>query len=99
MKQNATAYACHVFVCVNDRKGARQSCADGRTPDLKETLKKAVTDRGWKPRVRISDCGCLGLCADGPNVILYPQGIWFSAVQTSDADRILAEIGRALGEA
>lgn len=97
MKENPAAYVCHVFVCVNDRKGARKSCADGRTPDLKETLKKAVADRGWKPRVRISDCGCLGLCTDGPNVIIYPQGIWFSAVETADAEQILSEIGRALG--
>jgi len=48
--------------------------------------------------VRISQSGCLGLCAKGPNVILYPQKIWFSEVRGGDVDDILAKIGEILGE-
>ncbi len=33
--------------------------------------------------------GCMGLCSDGPNVLLHPQGIHFSAVSAGDIDQIL----------
>jgi (2Fe-2S) ferredoxin len=46
----------------------------------------------WKGKVRVSQCGCLGLCQKGPNVILYPQKIWFSGVLESDAPGIISEI-------
>ena len=37
-----TPFVCHVFVCTNDRQGARKSCADGASPALRAALKKAV---------------------------------------------------------
>lgn len=96
MQRQPSPYLCHVFVCVNDRQGARKSCADGDNVRLKDLLKEAVARRGWKPRVRVSHCGCMGLCEKGPNVILYPQGIWFSAVAATDLDEILAAIEKVL---
>lgn len=88
--------ACHILVCVNDRKGARKSCADGVGTGLKDALKAGVEARGWKGRVRVSQCGCMGLCARGPNVVLYPQGLWFSAVATDQIESILDEAGTRL---
>ena len=87
---NESPYIAHVFVCTNDRKGARQSCADGNSPELKNRLKEMVNDRGWKGTVRVSTAGCMGLCAQGANVIIYPQKIWFSATRPEDAEDILA---------
>ena len=85
-------YTCHIFVCVNDRHGQRKSCADGDNPAIRQTLKEEVGKRGWRPQVRVSQCGCLGLCADGPNVILYPQKIWFSGVTGDDVNSILSAV-------
>ena len=85
-------YACHIFVCVNDRHGARKSCADGDNPSIRIRLKEEVANRGWRPQVRVSQCGCMGLCADGPNVILYPQKIWYSDVSHADVDAILSAV-------
>lgn len=92
MNQSNSPYVCHLFVCVNDRRGERKSCADGMSPEIKDYLKEQVEKRGWKPRVRVSHTGCLGLCAKGPNVMLHPQGLWFSAVTFADADRILDKV-------
>jgi (2Fe-2S) ferredoxin len=92
MNEAPSPYRCHLFVCVNDRKGERPSCADGRSPAIKDYLKTQVEKLGLKPRVRVSHSGCMGLCARGPNVLLYPQGIWFSAVTLADADRILEKV-------
>jgi (2Fe-2S) ferredoxin len=89
-------YRCHVFVCTNDRGGRRKSCADGNSPEVRKRLKQAVAEKGLKPQVRVSQCGCMGLCTDGPNVLLYPQGVWFSGVSEADVERILAVVEDAL---
>ncbi|MCK5803381.1 MAG: (2Fe-2S) ferredoxin domain-containing protein [Lentisphaeria bacterium] len=89
MEQTTSRYECHVFVCTNDRHGERKSCADGDAALVRSALKKGVGDRGWKPRVRVSQAGCLGVCAKGPNVMIYPQKIHFSAVTLADVDAIL----------
>lgn len=82
-------YLCHVFVCTNDRKGARKSCADGNSGEVRRLLKEEVANRGWKKQIRISQAGCLGVCEDGPNVMLYPQKEWFSGVREDDVPDIL----------
>ena len=97
-QQNESPFACHVFVCVNDRGGARKSCADGDNVAVREALKQAVADRGWRSQVRVSQSGCLGLCEAGPNVMLYPQKVWFSAVTLDDVPTILDKIGHALDQ-
>jgi (2Fe-2S) ferredoxin len=91
-----TPYDCHIFVCVNDRRGARKSCADGDNLVVRQLIKEEVARRGWKPRVRVSQCGCMGLCAEGPNVVFYPQKVWFSGVTREDVDEILAEVEQIL---
>jgi len=92
MEEHTSPYICHVFVCVNDRKGARKSCADGNSPAVKQRLKAEFKQRGWVGKVRVSHCGCMGLCMDGPNIILYPQQIWFSGVSEDTADRVIREV-------
>jgi len=94
-----TPYLCHVLVCTNDRKGMRKSCADGNSIEIRAMLKKQIADRGWKPDVRLSQSGCLGLCAKGPNVILYPQKIWFSQVTAEEVPSIMKSIAEIVEDA
>lgn len=92
LDQKESPYITHVFVCTNDRKGERQSCADNNSENIKVQLKNALNAKGWKEKVRISTSGCMGLCAKGPNVMIYPQKIWFSGVSLEDLDKIVAAI-------
>lgn len=96
MNEQRTPYVCHLFVCLNDRQGARKSCADGRSAEIKDYLKEQVAARGWKGRVRVSHSGCMGLCEKGPNVMIHPQGLWFNAVTRADADAILDRVAELL---
>lgn len=93
MKTSATPYPCHIFVCGNVRENNPENpgCGTKGGATLKDLLKKAVNERGWKGKVRVSSTGCLGLCAAGPNVLLHPQGIWFSGVTENDLPVILCE--------
>lgn len=93
MQRKVSPHVCHVLVCTNDRHGARKACADGDSIKLREHLKELVQQRpDLRAKVRVSASGCLGLCAEGPNVIIYPQAIWFSAVTFADASRLMATI-------
>ena len=82
-------YIAHVFVCTNDRAGQRKSCADNDSATVKALLKEAINARGWKGKVRVSTSGCMGLCTQGSNVMIYPQKIWLSAVVPERVGEIL----------
>jgi (2Fe-2S) ferredoxin len=40
----------------------------------------------------------LGLCATGPNVMIYPQQIWFSEVFPDDVNNIISVIARIMSD-
>ena len=92
MDQNESPYVAHVFVCTNDRGGVRKSCADNDSPLVKAELKAAINENGWKGKIRVSTSGCMGLCAQGSNVMIYPQRIWFSEVTCSDVEDIIVHL-------
>lgn len=96
MEQDETPYTCHLFVCVKTRDGIRRSCGDGDNARIKAILKDEIKDRGWKSRVRVSDSGCLGQCDEGPNVMIYPQQIWYSDVSIDDIPTILRQVEELL---
>lgn len=92
MEETKSPYQCHIFVCTNDRKGERKSCADGNSSSVRKKLKKEVKNQGWVGKVRVSQSGCLGVCQKGPNVMIYPQQIWFSAVSENDIAEIVIKV-------
>jgi len=96
--QSQSPYLAHIFVCTNDRKGERKSCADNQSPLVRARLKEVADAKGWQGKVRISNSGCMGLCTNGPNVLIYPQKIWFSEVSPEDVDIIVAAVERILSE-
>jgi (2Fe-2S) ferredoxin len=93
MKKSTTPYACHIFVCTNIRENPdKPGCGAAGGGELKAILKKEITDRGWKGKVRVSTTGCMGLCGTGPNILIHPQGIHFSAVTEADLNTILETV-------
>lgn len=92
-------YKCHVLVCVNDRQGERKSCADSSSREIRRRLKDSIKALGYsKEDVRVSQTLCLGLCAAGPNVMIYPQNILFSGVTIDDVPSITAKVKEILGK-
>jgi (2Fe-2S) ferredoxin len=90
-----TPHRLHLFFCVNTRENGDKSCGD--TPDsaiLADELKARF--KAAKVPVRITRTMCLGPCAQGPNIMCYPQEAWFQDVRASDIDAIEAEVKRIL---
>ncbi len=40
-------------------------------------------------KVAISTTGCLGPCFEGPNIVVYPAGVWYSNVKPEDVAEIV----------
>ena len=99
MQQHNAPDWIHVFVCINDRKGEKASCADHDAVEIAARLKAISKQRGWANRsVRVSKSGCLGLCAKGPNVVIHPPGIHFSHVTLADVPDIEEALARLVAE-
>jgi (2Fe-2S) ferredoxin len=93
-----TPHKLHLFFCTNTRENGDKSCGD--TPDtaiLADQLKKRFKE--GKLPVRITRTSCLGPCAQGPNIMCYPQNVWFQDVRADDIDAIEAEVRRILASA
>lgn len=89
MEQQPLPYKKIVFVCVNQREpGERVCCANGGGVSLHAKLKEMVKERGLRGRIRVSKSGCLDRCEDGPNIMVFPDNVWYSQVTEADIETI-----------
>lgn len=93
MKQRKTPFVCHLFICTRSRDGEKKSCGNVNALDFKSALKTEIQNLGWKGKVRVSESSCLGLCAAGPNIMIYPQKIWLASVAPNDLPEIIEIVG------
>ncbi len=38
---------------------------------------------------RVTACGCLGPCFDGPNAVVYPDAVWYGELTADDATALV----------
>ena len=86
-------YRHHVFFCTNKRDDGRQSCEDCGASALRAYAKDKVKALGLAGPggVRVNSAGCLDRCSQGPVVVVYPEGVWYSYVDQDDLDEIIDE--------
>jgi len=94
MERASVPFRRTAFVCTNVRTDGREACANpGRGGDaLCKALKDEIKRAGLKGRVRVARSGCLDLCAQGPNVFLYPDGEWCSGVSAADVPELVRRL-------
>lgn len=84
-------YLYHVFSCINERTpdDPRGSCSAKGAKALQELFKKEIYERGLKKVARANKAGCLDVCAKGPAVVIYPEGVWYSVHSREDVIEIV----------
>lgn len=79
-------YRQHLFICHG------KSCTEKGVPEeAKKFFKQKIKEHGLKSEVRACSCSCLDLCDFSPNLVVYPEGVWYSGVQASDWNEIFEE--------
>ena len=75
----------HLFVCTNDRSSGKPACQGSA---LVAAVQTSLLSRGATDAL-VTPCGCLGPCFDGPNAVVYPDGVWYGGLDVGDAARLV----------
>jgi (2Fe-2S) ferredoxin/SAM-dependent methyltransferase len=81
----------HVFACEQRKPDGLPCCAARGSTAVIEALRREVTTQGLLDAVQITPCGSVGLCEHGPNIVVYPEGTWYSGVTPADVPEIVRE--------
>jgi len=86
-------YKHHVFFCCNQREAPETCCNNQGASSLQTYAKEQIKALGLAGEglVRINKAGCLGRCDDGPVLVVYPEGTWYTYVDQEDIDEIIQE--------
>jgi len=81
----------HVFFCLNQREAGAACCATHDAAAMQGYAKDRVKRLGLSGpgKVRINKAGCLDRCEEGPCLVIYPEGTWYTYVDREDIDEII----------
>ena len=88
METAPTPYKRQIFVCTNNASGEKASCGDHKGEEVFRQLREIAKARKLHPNVRVAQAKCLGQCAQGVNIMVYPENIWHSGVRLEDVAKI-----------
>ncbi len=75
----------HVLIC------GGTGCTSSNSVKISDLMKEELVKAGIADEVKVVLTGCFGLCALGPIMIVYPEGIFYSAVKIEDVPEIVTE--------
>ena len=78
-------YRAHVLVC------AGTGCTSSNSIKVMEEMEALLKSNSLENEVKIVKTGCFGLCAEGPIVVIYPEGAMYVRVEVGDAKEIVEE--------
>ncbi len=79
----------HVFICDQQKAEGAPCCSARGSGRVIETLRSEIASRGLADEVQVTTCGSLGLCEHGPNLVVYPEGVWYSGVAAADVPELV----------
>jgi len=82
----------HIFCCTNRREPGhtRGCCAGKNAEELRDYMKARVKELKL-PKTRVNNAGCLDRCKQGPCIVIYPEGVWYSCKTKADIDAVITE--------
>ncbi len=66
-------------------------CHSSNSHEVLLALESEVARRGLSDEVRVVHTGCRGFCSMGPVMMVYPEGILYCQVQSSDVPEVVEE--------
>ena len=78
-------YRSQVLIC------GGTGCTSSQSMKIIEAMEKEIKAAGLENEVNVVKTGCFGLCALGPIMIVYPEGVFYSRVTADDIPEIVEE--------
>ncbi|WP_250229489.1 NADH-ubiquinone oxidoreductase-F iron-sulfur binding region domain-containing protein [Anaeropeptidivorans aminofermentans] len=66
-------------------------CYSSGGPSIAEELEKQIKNYGLENEINVVKTGCFGLCVEGPIMIVYPDGSFYSRLQKENIEEIVRE--------
>jgi NADP-reducing hydrogenase subunit HndC len=78
-------YRSHVLVC------GGTGCTASNSNKIIDELEVQIKEFKLQDEVKIVKTGCFGLCAEGPIMVVYPEGAMYTMVKVEDIKEIVEE--------
>jgi NADP-reducing hydrogenase subunit HndC len=78
-------YRSHVLVC------GGTGCTSSNSGKIIEEFEVQLKNNKLENEVKVIKTGCFGLCAQGPIVVVYPEGSMYTMVKPEDVKEIVEE--------
>ena len=78
-------YRAHVLIC------GGTGCTSSGSIGLMDEFEKCIKEANIENEIKIVKTGCFGLCAEGPIVVIYPEGCMYCRVTKEDIKEIVEE--------
>jgi len=75
----------HVLIC------SGSMCVSRGAKTLRDEFEEHLTRLGIRDEIKLVNTGCVGLCEQGPFVIVYPEGVFYALVKNKDIKAICEE--------
>lgn len=73
----------HILIC------GGESCGPQGGPSVRDALKKELRARNLRQLYRDGECSCMGLCRDGVNGVIWPEGTYLAGLTVADVPRLV----------
>jgi (2Fe-2S) ferredoxin len=81
----------HVFFCRQQKPGGLVCCGARGAAESLAALQKEIIAQGLDDEVQVTACDSIGMCGRGPNLVVYPEGLWYTGVTPEAAVEIVRE--------
>ena len=88
METQNTPYKRQIFVCTNNANWEKASCGDHKGEEVFRQLREIAKERKLHPMIRVAQAKCLGQCAKGINLMIYPDNVWINGARLQDVSEI-----------
>jgi (2Fe-2S) ferredoxin/SAM-dependent methyltransferase len=85
------AFRHHLYICDQKKPEGAPSCTVNGSAEVIEAFRGEIVRQGLSADVQVTTCGSLGLCGRGPNMVVYPEGVWYSGVKPADVAEIVRD--------
>jgi (2Fe-2S) ferredoxin/ubiquinone/menaquinone biosynthesis C-methylase UbiE len=79
----------HAFICDQKKPEGVPCCSARNSAGVIDALRREIASQGLLDVVQLTTCGSLGLCEHGPNMVVYPEGVWYSGLTPGDIPELV----------